>query len=268
MSAGRAFLAAGAALGAFAAPGAALATSDAAGERSVAVVAETQDLSEGEGSRDTLRGTFRTVDGDATVVLGAAIGERRAPGVAETGFGLAGTLYYAFDNGVSTRTHIAIADDSPVFASRDIAQDVTFRVLPQTTATLGVRWARYFGSQDVYFISAGARRYFEQGSVSYRLSYVSPDGRDSFAAHLVNVVLNDANGDGRTQLWLSAGAASFDSLQIPDTFSGEDYGAMLRRVQPLTDSLNLIASLGMASYDRPGDRVTSTSVGLGVEVDF
>ena len=225
-------------------------------------------MSDDQGSLTTLRGTYKSVDDDTTIVLSPAIGWRETGALSDTAVSLAGTLYHEFSDDVSTRTHIAFAEDEPVFANRDIAQDITFRVLENTTATVGARWARYFGSQDVYFLSASARYYFERGSVSYRLSYVEPDGSNSFLAHLVNIALNDADGSGKTQLWLSAGEASIDAAQLQNNFSGEDYGVFLRRLQPLTESVGLIGSVGFSSYDRPADRVTATSVGLGVEVDF
>jgi len=239
-----------------------------AGEQSIEIVAETQHLSDDHGSLSTLRGTYKTVEDDTTVVLAAAVGERDNTGSSETAISLAGTFYHRFSDDVSTRTNIGLAEDEPVFAARDVAQDITFRIFPETTATFGARWAQYYGSQDVYFLSASARHYFEGGSVSYRLSFVVPDDRDAFAAHLVNVALNDADGRGKTQLWLSAGAASIDASQLQDTFSGEDYGVFVRRLQPFGENLNLIGSIGVASYDRPVDRVTATSIGLGVEMEF
>lgn len=243
-------------------------TEERTSEQSVELLAESQHRSNDEGSLSMLRGTFSAVEGDTTVVLTVAIGERDGPGPSETAIGVAGTIYHRFSADVSTRTHIGLAEDEPVFATRDIAQDVTFRILPDTTATLGARWAQYWGSQDVYFLSASVRRYFEGGSVSYRLSFVDPDDRDSFVAHLANIVLNDASGEGKTQLWLSAGAASIETSQLQDSFSGEDYGVFVRRLQPLSEELNLVGSIGLSSYDRPVDRVTATSIGLGVELVF
>jgi len=231
----------------------------------VTATAETQEFSDDAGSLRTITLEYKLVNDDTTVLFTPQIGERRAPGVRATAVGGGVTLYHDWSDAVSTRTSGFIAEDDPVFAEYEFAQDVTLKVGDSTTVTVGGRLARYFGNQDVTFLSAGARQYFRFGSASYRLTHVDPEGRDPYLAHLVNLVLNDPSGAGKTQLWLSLGEASISSVQVPNNFSGDDYGAVLRRVQPISDKFALVPSVGYTSYDRPGGRLGAVNVGLGLE---
>lgn len=240
------------------------AADESAGDRSVEVIAETKSLPASDGSLTTLRGTYKLDNGSTTYVFAPQVGWRDVGTKTKSAVGLSATLYHEFSGGLSTRTMVATAEDGPVFARHQFAQEVTFQTGTALTGTVGGRWAQYFGSRDVYFLSAGARYYFNWGSVSYRLSHVSPDEGDSYLAHLVNFSVNDARGRGKTQLWLSTGEASFETEPL-QYFSGDDYGATLRRVQPLSDTVSLIASVGYDSYDRPAGRADSTSFGLGIE---
>jgi hypothetical protein len=200
---------------------------------------ETQEFSDGYGSLRTAQIEYKLVTEDTTVVFTPTVGERRAAGFSETAIGGGATIYHDWSDTISTRTSAFFAEDAPVFAQHDFAQDVTF-------------------------LSAGARQYFRFGSVSYRLSWINPEGRDSFLAHLVNVQVKDGSGKGRTSLWLSAGEASISPTQVPNTFSGDDYSAVLQRVQPITGTISVVPTIGYSSYDRPGSRVDAISVGLGI----
>jgi YaiO family outer membrane protein len=235
---------------------------------SIEVEAQTQDFNKGFGSVNTLRLDYKFEDDNTTVTVSPEAGERRAAGQSRSALGIGATFYLDVTQTLTTQTSVAIAEDEPVFAQYDLAQDVTFKLVPQTTGTVGVRWARYFGNRDVYFANAGFRYYFSGGSVAYRLSYVDPDNRGDFLAHLVNLSLKDAEGDGMTQLWLSAGSSSIDRTPLDEEFSGEDYGAFLRRVQPISGPIDLIAGAGFTSYDRPDDRITAWKFALGFGYDF
>jgi YaiO family outer membrane protein len=232
--------------------------------QTVTATAETDEYSDGYGSLRSVKLEYKLVDEGTTVVFTPAIGERRAAGFSDTAVGGGATIYHDWSPSISTRASAFFAENAPVFARNDLAFDLTAKVADDTTVTVGGRYARYFGGKDVVFVSAGVRQYFRFGSVSYRLTRVDPEGRDPYLAHLFNISVKDAKGDGRTQLWLSAGEASLSRVQMPADFSGKDYAAMLQRVQPLTDKLNIIPSLGYSSYARPGDRVGAVNVALGV----
>jgi YaiO family outer membrane protein len=233
---------------------------------SVQLRAETQDFSDDLGSLRSATLEYKAVLGETTILVSPTVGERRVGGLSETAVGGGATVYHDWSDRVSTRTEAFVAEEEPVFANLDFAQDVTVQVADKTTVTLGGRWARYFGDREVTFLSLGARRYFKGGSVAYRLSRVDPEGRGPFLSHLVNLSINDGRGAGKTQLWLAAGAASLERSQLEDNFQGEDYSALLQRTQPLTTKVALVASAGLSSYDRPGDRITATNFGLGLLV--
>jgi YaiO family outer membrane protein len=230
----------------------------------VTASAETQEFSDDFGSLRTVQLEYRFENEDTTVVLTPSYGERRAPGVKQGALGGGVTVYQDWSPSVSTRTSAFVAEDAPVFAQYDLAQDVTVKVADSTAVTLGGRYARYFGDIDVTTLSAGVRQYFGFGSIAYRASWVNPEGRDDYLSHLVNLTVNDGSGEGKTRLWLSAGEASISSAQVPDNFSGDDYAAMLQRVQPITARLAVVPTIGYSSYDRSAGRIHAISFGLGL----
>jgi len=177
-------------------------------------------------------------------------------------------FYHDWTPSFSTRSEAFVAEDKSPFQHLDIAQDFTGKVAKDTTLTVGARWARYAGGQDVWFVSGGVRQYFKGGSVAYRLSWTKPNALSGYLSHLASITINDGRGKGTTQLWLSSGAASLATSQLPDTFRGKDLAALLHRVQPINDSMALLLSLGLSAYDRPGSRVTATTVGLGLSIQL
>jgi YaiO family outer membrane protein len=234
---------------------------------SVYVTAQTQELSDDLGSLRSVRIEYKAVLDDTTILVSPIVGERKALGASATAVGAGVTVYHDWSDRVSTRTAAFVAENEPVFANLDFAQDLTIGVADKTTVTLGGRWARYFGDREVTFLSAGARRYFSGGSVAYRLTHVNPEGRDAFFAHLVNLTINDASGAGTTQLWLSTGEASLDRSQVDGDFDGQNRAALVQRTQPLTSNLALVASAGVSTFDRPQGDFTALNLGLGVLVN-
>ena len=234
--------------------------------QSVTVSAETQDFSDGRGSLRTGTLDYKIDLGDTTVVASPTVGTRRVGGAKATATALGAAVYHNWSERVSTRTQAFVAEQEPVFAHLDFAQDVTVKVAKNTAITAGARWAEYFAGREVTFVSLGARQYFKGGSIAYRLTRVNPDNRSGYFGHLVNLSVNDARGKGKTQLWLSTGAASATRLQLESNLAGKDRALMVQRTQPLNDRLALIASAGVSSYGNPSNRVTSTTFGLGLSV--
>jgi YaiO family outer membrane protein len=237
-------------------------------EQSVSVSAQTEDFSQGLGTLRSVKLEYKHASEDTTVTFTPLIGERKAGSTQETSAGAGLAVYHSWSDIVSTRSALFVSENEPVFARYDLAQDVTAQIGKHTTATVEGRWARYFGDQDVYFASAGIRRYFKRGSVAYRLSRVDPDGRDAFLAHLVNLTVKDGTGNGQTQLWLSAGESSYSRPVLGDQFSGNDLGAVVQRVQPVGGKLAVTLMGGVKSYGRPGKDVTSATFGIGFTSNF
>ena len=192
---------------------------------------ETRDFGEDRGSLDTITLEYKIEDGDTTVLLTPTIGNRRGDGASVTAGGFDGAIYQRWNDVISTRSELFVAENEPVFAHLDFAQDVTVKVARNTTVTVGARWAKYSGGRDVAFQSLGVRQYFKGGSASYRLMRINPDNRKAFYGHLLNFSIYDVEGAGKTQLWLSAGAASFDRVQPEDNVSGDDYSVVFQRFQ-------------------------------------
>ena len=232
--------------------------------QTITATAETDEYSDGYGSLRSVKLEYKHVDEGTTVMFTPAIGERRVAGRSDTAVGGGATIYHDLSPVFSTRASVFFAENDPVFAQRDLALDLTAKVASNTTLTVGGRYARYFGGKDVVFESVGVRQYFRFGSIAYRLTRVDPEGRDAYLAHLVNISVKDGRGDGKTQVWLSAGETSLSRVQMPVNFSGKDFAATLQRVQPLTGKLNLVPTVGYSSYARPGNRVGAVNLGLGV----
>lgn len=235
-------------------------------KQSVQITAATQDYNKDMGSQRTVQLEYKYDNDDTTVVFTPVVGQRKVAGTSSTAVGAGVAIYHDWSDTISTRTGAFIAEDKAVFAHLELSQDVTFKVAHSTTVTLGGRWARYDGGNDVSFISLGARQYFKGGSVAYRLTRVDPNGQDAFYGHLVNLTINDGHGAGKTQLWLSTGASELDRSQLTGTFTGSNYAAMLKRTQPLTDQFALVLGAGVSSYARPTGRVTATNFELGLQM--
>ena len=235
--------------------------------QTLSAVAEIRGFSDERGTLSSITVEEKFEDGATTILLAPALGERTANGVSDTAFGLRGTIYQEWSPAFSTRTSLFLAERSPVFAHIDVAQDLTVRVADRTTLTTGIRWAEYFGEQEVTFVSLGARRYFGGGSIAYKLTGTRVDGQDSFFGHLINLRLDDSRGEGNTQLWLSAGDSAL--TQFNDTPGASNRGFMLQRSQPLWNEVALVAAAGLSAYDSSGDRYTATSfrIGLAAKLD-
>lgn len=227
-------------------------------------VTETQQFDKGQGSLQTLSLEYKLKADKTTILVTPVVGWRENPALRESALGGSLTLYQDWTESLSTRTHAFVAQSKSPFAHVDLAQDVTVKAAKSTAVTLGGRYARYSGGQEVAFASVGARQYFRGGSIAYRLSWTKPNTRGAFLSHLGSLTLSDKKGDGKTQLWISYGAASLATSQLPDTFRGKDYGAAVKRAQPLGKRFALHISAGFTSYDRPAARLTGVSAGLGL----
>lgn len=227
-----------------------------------------QDLGPGRGTLTTVTLEMQKATPTGIWSLAPAFG-RRAQGTASAS-SVAGAIgwRHAWSNRITTASDAFLAEAHSPFAQASLTQSVAVLVARRTQVTAALRWSRYQGGQDVWFVSGESRRYFRRGSVAYRLTWIKPAGRDGYSSHLLSFTLNDAAGRGRTQLWLSQGQASLTPSQAPDTFRGHDRSVQLRRVQPLGPRLSLSLSGGLATYDLPAGAVRSRNLGLGLSLEF
>lgn len=236
-------------------------------DQSVRIEFERLDLSDDYGTLETLKAEYKAVLDDVTVVVTPQAGWRENATTDVSAVGANLSLYYDLASNLSGHTEVGVAEDKPVFARYQVGQELTLKVARNTTVTGGVRYANYFGDRDVMFYSLGARQYFKGGSVAYRATLVDPDNHEAFVSHLVNLSVNDPQGRGKTQMWLSAGGTAIERQALDGDFTGTDYSGTLRRLQPLTKKLDVILSAGLTSYDRPTGRTLGNSVGLGLQLD-
>ncbi len=232
----------------------------------VTTVAQVQDFDQGLGSLRTLEIQVSHSRGPDTFVLTPVIGERRIGAFHDTVIGGSLELHHDWSSKVSSRSHVFVSENKTPFAHWTASQDINVKVAAKTTITVGGRFARYFGDNDVVYMSGGVRQYFNMGSVAYRLTWTKPAFSSGYLAHLGSITIKDNRGTGKTQLWVSYGSASPISIQSQDTFRGKDYGLAFQRNQPLNGNLSAIFRFGVSSYDRLGGRVTAPTFGFGLSL--
>ncbi|MCZ5619476.1 YaiO family outer membrane beta-barrel protein [Escherichia coli] len=116
-----------------------------------------------------------------------------------------GAVWYKWNNWLTTRTGIAFADNTPVFARQDFRQDINLALLPKTLFTTGYRYTKYYDDVEVDAWQGGVSLYTGPVITSYRYThYDSSDAAGSYS-NMISVRLKDPRGAGYTQLWLSRG---------------------------------------------------------------
>ncbi|EJP6146769.1 YaiO family outer membrane beta-barrel protein [Escherichia coli] len=164
-----------------------------------------------------------------------------------------GAVWYKWNNWLTTRTGIAFADNTPVFARQDFRQDINLDLLPKTLFTTGYRYTKYYDDVEVDAWQGGISLYTGPVITSYRYThYDSSDAGGSYS-NMISVRLNDPRGTGYTQLWLSRGTGAYTYDWTPETRYGSMKSISLQRIQPLTEQLNLGLTAGKVRYDTPTD---------------
>lgn len=227
------------------------------------------DYSNGHGQRNVA--SLETVGsfGATTLVLGAAAGRRDyGNDVAFSASRLQATVYHDWNQKISTRTLVGLSTDDPVFANREVAHDLNFKVIPNTVLTAGGRYSKYYDGVHVTALSAGASYYFSRTTVTYRYTdYRLSSGRDSHG-NLLSLRVKDAAGGGSTQLWLGKGTSVHWDDGLPELRDGEVKSATIRRVQPLTQKVSLDLSMGKTWYETPIAKFEGLSARIGVMLSW
>lgn len=196
--------------------------------------------SDGFGSRRIVNATSKAKFGANELSLGISQGERKADGDRHRAIRGSATLVRRWSSRVSSRTTARLAADTPVFASRDLVQDISYSLPSGTVATLGARYSRYYADRDALSWSAGAAQYFRGGFVSYRLSSYDIDKIGNAVGHVVSAKLYDPYGS--TQLWLGhSSGAVIDSDDLLISGKGKFTEVTLRRTQKIKGGLALTA---------------------------
>jgi YaiO family outer membrane protein len=236
----------------------------AAVEQKFAIKTEFTDFNGGYGSFRETNVDSNLDYGRTALVLGVSQGQRKVDGDRFNAVRLSGTLYHDWTDRFYTRTSLGASQNKPVFARREIAQEINFKLIPRAVLTAGSKYAEYHGGTNVLSWSAGGTYYFGGGLVTYRFSHYNSKNMQSSYGHLVTARLKDPRGKGSTQLWLAAGTALHDAELLPNIDNGNFQSITLQRVQPLTEKFALTVGAGHTRYKIDGSRHSGNSGMLGL----
>lgn len=218
--------------------------------------------SDAYGTRRVVNATT-TMDGAKTdLSLTISQGQRKVDGDDFKAMRLSATVVHKWTDRLSTRTTAGIASDKPIFVTRELVQEVSYKPLSQTVLTVGGRYSRYYGGDDAISWSAGAAQYFRGGSVGYRFSSYKVSHLGNTTGHLVNVKLEDRLGT--SQLWLGHGTALNDALSLSTPAKGKFTSAELRRVQPVGGGVSVMLGVNKIWYDGDNGKHHGTGVRFGL----
>jgi YaiO family outer membrane protein len=218
----------------------------------------------GKRRETTLESTFDL--GATKLVMGGSHGRRSYADESYSGYQAKGTAYHDWTDRLSSKTSIGAASNSPVFARRELAQDFSYKLLPNTLVTVGARYANYFGDTDVISWSAGASWYFRGGFASYRFSRHDVDKLGNGVGHLATIRLRDPNGSGHTQAWLSAGTTLHEGEAIGLGNRGNYRGVHVQRVQPIAGPIGVSMGVGRTWYETNAAQYHGTQATIGLAV--
>ena len=212
-------------------------------------------------------GVQSTTDlGSTAFTMHATHGKRKFDSETYKSTRFGGSLYHDWNEKFFTRSSAAISSNSPVFATREIAHDFNYKLFPNAVATVGGKYARYFGGRDALSWSMGASWYFSGGQATYRFSQYHVDKLGSSTGHLASLRLKDGKGAGSTQLWAGLGTSLHEHEALIGNQAGKFRSLAVRRVQPVAGPVALDLTLGRTWYDTPGAdyRGTTASVGFSI----
>jgi len=206
--------------------------------------------------------------GPATVVVEGKIGERKYATDSFTGEAVSVDLYYDWSDLISTRTSVSFASNDPVFTRHILSQEIMVKPVDNLVLTGGFSDREYFGNVDAQTYSGGPTFYFKGGFAKYTYTHYAIDDRANTHSHLATVRLKDGAGAGYTQAWVGTGTSVQEyEFVVPDT-KGDVTGIALRRVQPLTDALNLTFGADYQWYDTPILDYQRWGLTLGIQVNL
>lgn len=214
------------------------------------------------GSRRVVDARTRIETGNTKLSLGLATGSRKAGDDKFNAVRVTAEVTQDWSSRLSTHTVASLASDQPVFVTRELIQDISYKPLPGTVLTVGGRYARYWGGIDALSWSLGAAQYFRGGMISYRYSAFDVRHLGHSYGHLVNFKLDDPYGSN--QLWLGHGTALHDAIWLATPEKGKFTNIEYRRVQPIGGGVGLMAGVKRIWYDADSSRFHGTGVRLGL----
>lgn len=225
---------------------------------------ELTDYSSGFGRRRETTAEYNADFGRTAFTIGASQARRKFEAESFKAVEISGTVFHDWNDRLYTRTHVALASNKPIFASRQVANDFNVKLLSNAVVTVGGKYARYYGDRDVLSWSAGGTWYFRGGFASYRYSNYDVDRLGNSHSHLASFRLKDPRGSGQTQLWLGSGTSLHEQEVLLSGRKGSYRSVALQRVQPIKGQLSLNLTVGRTWYDTSATdyRGTTASIGL------
>lgn len=204
------------------------------------------------GARSVVSAEYAAPVGPNTVVFKAQGGQRDYDnGDSFTDTSLSGTLYHHWNARFSTRTHISASSNEPVFVNRVVDQDVTYKGLPNTALTTGLKYSKYFGGVHARAWYVSGAYYFDRLTVRYRYTHNDLPSIGGSYGNLLTFRLKDPEGGGSTQLWLGQGTSVQEYDWSPIVQQGDFKSVALRRVQPITAALDVNLAVQQDWYETP-----------------
>ena len=241
------------------------ATCASAAEQRVSLLANHTDYTEASGKRDLQGLEYVAVTDRDTWVVSAGAGRRQfGDGQTYRGNNVSGTYYRKWSPVLATRSNVATSSNAPVFARRVLDQDVTYTGLNNTALTAGVRRTRYYGAVDANAWYVGGAYYLRRLTLRYRYTHQDIKGLGTSQGNLLSFRLKDARGAGSTQLWLGKGSTPHDYDWSSVLQVGNQQSISLRRVQPLSESISLSASIERTDYKTPSRHYDGMTSALGL----
>jgi YaiO family outer membrane protein len=225
---------------------------------------EYTDFTEGFGNREVGTVEYSKDLGETAIILSGSYGRREFSSETFEAGRASATLYHDWSDRFYTRTSVAAATNDPVFATREVIQDLNFKIQPQTVLLAGAKYTRYFGHVDAFSWTLGGTQYFKGGFVSYRYTGYDVENVGNTHGHLASLRVNDAKGAGNTQLWLGTGTSLHEQEFLPVISKGDVHSIALKRVQPINSNFALELGLGHSWYDTGLAEYQGTAVRLGL----
>ncbi|MGH8524210.1 MAG: YaiO family outer membrane beta-barrel protein [Gammaproteobacteria bacterium] len=240
------------------------AASASAADNRYSLTSERTDYSGSFGKRQETTVESTTGFGDTSFVVGVSHAKRDFNTDSFSALQLSGTVYHDWSDRLYTRSSVTAASNKPVFATREFAQDINYKILSNTVVTVGGKYARYYGDRQARSLSVGGTQYFGGGYVSYRYSAFDLGKLGRSHSHLATFRLKDGKGAGSTQLWLGMGTALHELQLQPGLSTGKSRGITLQRVQPIKGPVAFNIAIGRAWYDTPAGKYHGTLASIGL----
>lgn len=196
----------------------------------------------------------------------ATHGKRKFESETYKAFRIGGVIHQDWNEKFFTRSSAAISSNSPVFATRELAHDFNYKLLPNAVATVGGKYARYFKGREALSWSVGGSWYFAGGHATYRFSRYHIDRLGSSYGHLASVRLKDGNGAGSTQLWVGVGTSLQEHEALVGNLDGKFRSVAIQRIQPVAGPIALNLTLGRTWYDLNGTNYRGTTISAGISL--